>query len=199
MRTDAKIAMTENHIGKGANNGAGEMSGQDGTNVSESEIKGSRSSAKTETQPDRVLIGGNCQVKGEIRHCRRLEVEGQLEGDFETEEFVVRESGKIIGTIKTTIAEIHGTVEGKLIVSELLDVRKSGIVSGDVDYGELVIASGGKLIGNLCTDAGAEKSAKPVKKAETVEINRRGRLRGEDRKLPAINRIINSWMSSGTR
>lgn len=106
-------------------------------------------SSHADENADVVVIGGNCQVKGEIRNCRRLEIEGELEGDLETGEIVVREGGRISGNIKAHSAEIHGNVDGILLVEDLLDIHESGIVDGEINYGKLSVASGGQLVGTL--------------------------------------------------
>lgn len=127
--------------------------------------------AKTdESTSDVVYIGGACQVRGEIRNCRRLEIEGVLEGDLETEEIVVREGGKISGHIKTMSAEIHGDVEGQLDVEELLDVHSTGFVDGDVNYGKLAVASGGQVVGTLKRSP-VIAAARPDHKKRTAAIS----------------------------
>lgn len=146
----------------------------------------SASASELDTPPDLVLIGGACQVKGQIRNCRRLEIEGVLEGDLETEEIFVRQGGNINGQIKTTNAEIHGVIEGDLVVENLLDVRDTGFVSGDLNYGQLAVATGGQITGNLkqTPNEHHEKSPRPSRPA----------LVQHDDEIPSITKIIDGLM-----
>ena len=183
--------MTDNHYERGGKFGESKASDQSSAGTPRNDKKSMQTSSKSETPPDLVLIGGECQVKGEIRNCRRLEVEGRLEGDFETEVFVVRKSGSTIGTVKAKKAEIHGTFEGNLFVEDLLDVRKTGMVSGDVDYGQLAVVSGGQLAGNLHKGSKLPKELEKTKKVAPAQR--------EERKSAPINRIIYGWISSGKK
>lgn len=166
-----------------------EETGKGGQNIPGK--KPTASATKNEIPTDLVLIGAACQVRGEIRNCRRLEIEGLLEGDLETDEIIVRKGGKINGHIKTKVAEIHGEVEGDLFVEDLLDVRKTGTVSGDVDYGKLAVATGGQLIGHLKQTPKVKATTTGKKRNAAIE----GNGNGEDG--PSISKIIDGLMHSG--
>lgn len=152
------------------------------------------SATKNEIPTDLVLIGSACQVKGEIRNCNRLEIEGLLEGDLETDEIIVRKGGKINGHIKTKTAEIHGEIEGDLFVENLLDIRKTGTVYGNINYGKLTVSTGGILTGNLKQTPKVKAATTSKTRKASIQGNENGNGNGED--TPSISKIIHSLRHS---
>jgi cytoskeletal protein CcmA (bactofilin family) len=81
----------------------------------------------------------------ELRNCRQLEVFGYLEGEVAAKSVLVHPKGRLFGTVKSDNAEIHGTVQGDVVVKNLIDIRSSGNVSGNIRYGKLALEVGGNL------------------------------------------------------
>ncbi|HEX6001928.1 MAG TPA: cadherin-like domain-containing protein, partial [Hyphomicrobiaceae bacterium] len=78
-------------------------------------------------------------------NCRQLEVFGYLEGDVAAKSVLVHPNGRLFGKLKSDNAEIHGTLQGDVVVKHLMDIRASGNVSGNVRYGKLALEMGGNL------------------------------------------------------
>jgi cytoskeletal protein CcmA (bactofilin family) len=89
---------------------------------------------------DTVILG-----VGEMRNCRQLEVFGYVEGDIAAKAVLVHKDGRLFGKLETDSAEIHGTLQGEVVVRNLIDIRSSGDVSGNVRYGKLALEQGGNL------------------------------------------------------
>lgn len=81
----------------------------------------------------------------ELRNCRQLEVFGYLEGDVAAKSVLVHPNGRLFGKVKSDNAEIHGTLQGEVVVKNLIDIRSGGDVSGNVRYGKLALEVGGNL------------------------------------------------------
>ena len=96
-----------------------------------------------------VIIGRGTRVFGSIADCRRLDVYGVLEADVVAEVVVVRVGGGIKGKVEAQSAEIHGTVEGSLVVHEHLDIRETANVLGDLVYQTLSVARGATVLGSI--------------------------------------------------
>jgi cytoskeletal protein CcmA (bactofilin family) len=96
-----------------------------------------------------LVIREDTIVKGEIRNCRQMEVYGYVEGDVASETLLVHPGGQCYGTIKTDSAEIRGTLQGDVAVTNLISIRDTGSVSGNVRYGQLAMEAGGSLSGEL--------------------------------------------------
>jgi cytoskeletal protein CcmA (bactofilin family) len=58
---------------------------------------------------------------------------------------LVHKTGRLFGSVRTDTAEVHGTVQGDVVVKNLIDIRSSGNVSGNVKYGKLALEMGGNL------------------------------------------------------
>jgi hypothetical protein len=61
----------------------------------------------------------------------------------------VHKTGRLFGTLRTDSAEIHGTLQGDVVVKNLIDIRSSGNVSGNVKYGKLALEMGGNLTAEM--------------------------------------------------
>lgn len=94
-----------------------------------------------------LIVTEDTVIRGvrEMRNCRQLEVHGYVEGDVSAGNVLVHKTGRLFGTVKTDTAEIHGTMQGDVVVRHLIDIRSSGTVSGNVKYGRLALEMGGNL------------------------------------------------------
>lgn len=93
----------------------------------------------------RAVIGSDAVIKGKIRNGRIIEVHGYVEGEIEADQVIVHNGGRVFGTLKSSNAEVNGTVQGDISVRELFSIGSSGTVSGNVRYGRLALATGGDL------------------------------------------------------
>ena len=98
-----------------------------------------------------LVITEDTVIRGvrELRNCRQLEVFGYLEGDVAAKSVLVHKNGRLFGKVKSDTAEIHGTVQGEVVVKHLIDIRSSGNVSGNIQYGKLALEVGGNLTAEM--------------------------------------------------
>ncbi len=90
-----------------------------------------------------TLIEGIIKASGDIR------IDGTLKGTLHTEgKLVIGTSGQIDGEITCQNAEIHGTVNGKITVNELLSLKASCKLLGDIVVGRLSIEPGAQFSGS---------------------------------------------------
>lgn len=93
------------------------------------------------------LIEGTV-VKGDIFTEGNIKIDGQLIGTLETKgRVVVGEKGKIEGEIKCNNAQISGTMQGKIICTELLSLKSTVLFIGDIVTSKLAIEPGAKFSG----------------------------------------------------
>jgi cytoskeletal protein CcmA (bactofilin family) len=94
-----------------------------------------------------LIVTEDTVIRGvrELRNCRQLEVFGYLEGDVAAKSVLVHPNGRLFGKLKSDNAEIHGTLQGDVVVRNLMDIRSSGNVSGNIQYGKLALEMGGNL------------------------------------------------------
>lgn len=92
-----------------------------------------------------LIVREDTVIKGKIRNCRRIEIYGRVEGELTADAMFIHEGGWFNGKARTDTAEVHGTLQGNVIVRDLISIRSSGTVSGNVQYGQLAMESGGNL------------------------------------------------------
>ncbi|MFN4281447.1 MAG: polymer-forming cytoskeletal protein [Alphaproteobacteria bacterium] len=112
------------------------------------------------SEDNRLIVGRNIQLKGEIGACDTLVVEGRVEASMKSRIIQTAESGVFIGEADVETAEIRGLFEGKLTAHKKLVVRAQGRVKGTVRYGSIVIEEGGRVSGDVKDmEAGDAQSA----------------------------------------
>ncbi len=114
-----------------------------------------------------LIVGGDIQVKGQIKDCQALIVEGRVEATLKADRLEVRKGGTFVGTAEVKQAVIAGVFEGRLQAGELLGVAASGRVRGEVRYARIVIEAGGEIGGNVDTLAAGGLETQAPSLAET--------------------------------
>lgn len=125
-------------------------------------------------------IKAGTHIEGEVKSSGDMRIDGTLKGKIHTQgKLVVGTTGKIEGEIVCQNAEIHGEINGKITVTELLSLKSSSKLLGDIVIGKLSIEPGSQFSGScymgnavkgLYNGNGQEQSAKERagRKAETV-------------------------------
>jgi cytoskeletal protein CcmA (bactofilin family) len=108
------------------------------------QLDGNRGTSVNEYQGV-LLVREDTIIKGEIRNCRQMEVYGYVEGNVATGSLLIHPNGQCYGTVKTESAEVRGTLQGDVVVKQLIKIRDTGSVSGNVQYGSLAMEVGGSL------------------------------------------------------
>jgi cytoskeletal protein CcmA (bactofilin family) len=92
-----------------------------------------------------LVVREDTIIKGEIRNCRQAEIYGYVEGNVAAGNLLIHEGGKCLGTVKAESAEVHGMLQGDVVIKNLINIRSSGSVNGNVQYGQLAMETGGEL------------------------------------------------------
>lgn len=78
------------------------------------------------------------EIKGDIKGCGTIHIDGIIHGDVEVEESVIiGESGIVYGNIKSKNIVLSGKLDGSLICNNL-EVMQSGVISDRIDAKEIV-------------------------------------------------------------
>ncbi len=105
-------------------------------------------------------------IEGTIRTASDIRIEGTLIGNLDCQaKLIIGASGSVRGEVLCRTAMIEGTFEGKIHVTELLEVRETAKVNGEIAYGKLKIDAGATMTGQL-TLADAHKPAAAVSTAQ---------------------------------
>ena len=105
-----------------------------------------------ESDANRLIVGRDIRLSGDITACDKLVVEGHVEGTLSNARVIeVAPTGHFTGTAEVDEADINGRYDGDLIAREKLIVRAGGHIKGKVSYGRIVIESGGEVSGDMQT------------------------------------------------
>lgn len=75
-------------------------------------------------------------------------IDGQFKGDITATEVIIRDQGKVTGTLKAKTATISGNFNGELVCENLI-VAATGVVEGEVQANALSIDLGAEVIGSI--------------------------------------------------
>lgn len=85
-------------------------------------------------------------INGDIMSPADFRLDGHLEGNFQSiGKIVIGPAGSIKGNINCANADIEGKFEGKIQVTELLNLKSNAYVLGEVICGKLSVEPGAKF------------------------------------------------------
>ncbi len=97
-------------------------------------------------------IIGNIDSEGDIR------IDGVLDGILNCKgRVVLGPDARIRGEIRSNTAEISGTVEGEITVTDLLSLKSTAVITGDLIMGRFSVEPGARFSG-ICKMNAGEKS-----------------------------------------
>jgi cytoskeletal protein CcmA (bactofilin family) len=99
--------------------------------------------------PDRLnrLVEGT-KIIGDVFSESNLRIDGEIQGNISTSsKVVIGEAGILRGNLTCLEADIEGTIEGKLMIENLLILREQSKVHGDIVTGKLHVEEGAVFVG----------------------------------------------------
>lgn len=131
-----------------------------------------------QNESNKLTVGRDIHLKGEIKSCHKLVVEGKVEAALAGAHVIeVAPNGYFKGDAQVDQADISGRYEGTLIVRDILVIRARGRVSGSIRYGRIVIESGGEISGDM-------QALGPEREATTAPTTAAGRDEDADETAP---------------
>ena len=101
---------------------------------------------------NRLTVGRNISLNGEIVACEKLIVEGHVEATLNDARVIeISQGGCFKGSADVTEASISGKFIGTLVAKDLLTIRKGGHVEGSIRYGRIIIEAGGEITGDMAS------------------------------------------------
>jgi cytoskeletal protein CcmA (bactofilin family) len=92
-------------------------------------------------QPNR--IEKNTKIKGDIISEADFRIDGKLDGNVKTSgKVVIGKDGYIHGKVECVNADIEGSFNGELMVSDLLSLKSSAVIEGTVNVAKLSVEPG---------------------------------------------------------
>ena len=100
---------------------------------------------------DVAQIGKSVVIKGELSGSEDLYLDGEVEGSIELHEhnLTVGPNGRVKANVNAKEVIIHGKVDGNIVNSERVELRKSAVLVGDIVTQRIVIEDGAYFKGGI--------------------------------------------------
>jgi len=120
-------------------------------------------------QPNR--IEKNTKIKGDIISEADFRIDGKLDGNVKTSgKVVIGKDGYINGKVECVNADIEGSFNGELLVSDLLSLKASAVIEGAVSVSKLAVEPGATFNAS-CTMKGSSNTSNFKKVNETAKAS----------------------------
>lgn len=98
--------------------------------------------------PNINMISQGTEIIGTLKTNTDIRISGKLDGTIESlGKVIVSTGGLITGDVKGKEADVAGTINGELVVSERLILRQTAIVKGDISTKSLLVEEGARFDG----------------------------------------------------
>jgi cytoskeletal protein CcmA (bactofilin family) len=115
------------------------------------------------------LISNGTDITGDIKSNGDIRIDGSLIGNLNTKgKVVIGLTGKVKGEIICKNSEVSGLIEGKIAVSQLLNLKATSKIIGDIATSKLSIEPGAKFTGN-CKMSDNDSNGEPIAKEKEPE------------------------------
>jgi len=112
------------------------------------------------------LISPGTEITGDIKSTGDIRIDGALIGNLVTKgKVVIGPTGRVKGEVDCKNSEVSGLVDGKLSVSQLLNLKSSSKILGTIITSKLSIEPGAIFTGN-CTMKDGDNPAPAFKAKE---------------------------------
>jgi len=116
------------------------------------------------------LISQGTEITGDIKSTGDIRIDGILNGNMNTKgKVVIGPTGKVKGEVECKNSEVSGLIEGKITVSQLLNLKASSKINGAIITGKLSIEPGAVFTGNCAMkegENGGTPAARPEKEGK---------------------------------
>jgi len=113
------------------------------------------------------LIGTGTIIEGNIVSNGDIRIDGNLKGNLTTKgKVIIGDTGKVSGEVNCKNFEVEGSVDGKVIVAELLSLRAKSKILGDIITSKLAIEPGAVFTGK-CDMSGSNATLNVAKPSES--------------------------------
>lgn len=94
------------------------------------------------------LISTGTEITGNITSTGDIRIDGNLNGNLNTRgKVVIGPSGRVKGEVVCKNLEVSGTIEGKVAIENLLNLKASSKINGEIMTSRLSIEPGAKFTG----------------------------------------------------
>ena len=119
------------------------------------------------SSPSVDVVESSTKIVGEINSKADFRIDGIIEGNITTTgKIVIGKSGKIIGKLTSSNADVLGSITGEVLISETLSLMSESYIQGDITTAKLSVEEGAQVDATILM-----KTGKQLKAVETESIN----------------------------
>lgn len=93
------------------------------------------------------FIGANSSFKGDIKTKGTIRIDGNMEGNVDSDWLIVGEKGILKGDVRANGVIVGGKIEGMVTAREIIEIKGKGEISGDINTPKLSVSEGAILNG----------------------------------------------------
>ena len=125
---------------------------------------------------DVATIGKSVIVRGELSGSEDLYVDGEVEGSISLrgQSLTIGPNGRVRANLEARNVIVHGRVDGNVLASERVDLRKSASLTGDISTARVAIEDGAYFKGTI-----------DIQKAEPAKVEAKPPMTGPPAKVEA--------------
>ena len=116
------------------------------------------------------IISLGTDITGDVKSTGDIRIDGSLKGNLNTKgKVVIGPTGKVNGEIVCKNSEVSGTIEGKIVVGQLLNLKASSKIFGDIETSKLSIEPGAIFSGTCKMSENSNYGGISVDKEQPAE------------------------------
>jgi cytoskeletal protein CcmA (bactofilin family) len=117
-----------------------------------------------------ATIGKSVVVRGELSGSEDLYVDGSVEGSISLkgQSLTIGPNGQVRANLEARNVIVHGRVDGNVIASDRVDLRKSASLTGDISTARVAIEDGAYFKGTIDIQKAEPVTAKAEPKPQAV-------------------------------
>jgi cytoskeletal protein CcmA (bactofilin family) len=101
------------------------------------------------------LINQGTEITGDIKSSGDIRIDGTLNGNMITKgKVVIGPTGRVKGVVECKNSEVSGLIDGKITVTQLLNLKSSSKINGTIVTNKLSIEPGALFTGNCSMKEG---------------------------------------------
>ncbi len=113
------------------------------------------------------LISQGTEITGDVKSSGDIRIDGILNGNMVTKgKVVIGPTGRVKGEVECKNSEVSGLIDGKITVTQLLNLKASSKINGTIVTSKLSIEPGAVFTGNCAMKEGENGGSTAVRPKE---------------------------------
>lgn len=113
------------------------------------------------------LISQGTEITGDVKSSGDIRIDGVLNGNMVTKgKVVIGPTGRVKGEVECKNSEVSGLIDGKITVTQLLNLKASSKINGTIVTSKLSIEPGAVFTGNCAMKEGENGGSTAIRPKE---------------------------------